>query len=76
MTDILQHVVVTIAALGASVIVVRRVFGFFAPPRSQSTGCPSCPSATNSCAAKPAATAAGGEHPVVFIGSGTTRRRA
>jgi hypothetical protein len=45
MPELAQHVVVTLAALGAAGIVVRRVFGTFAPGKGSSSPCDKCASA-------------------------------
>ena len=42
--ELLQHVVVTIVALGAATVIVRRVTGIVRTPGGQSK-CSSCPSA-------------------------------
>jgi len=49
MPELVQDVVVTIAALGAAWILVRRVFGVFGPARGASSGCPSCASGEGGC---------------------------
>jgi len=46
MPEFLQHIIVSIVALGAAAIVVRRVAGIVRPPRSSAaTPCANCPSA-------------------------------
>lgn len=44
MSELLQHLVVGIVALLAAWVVVRRVFGVFAPAREASPGCSTCAS--------------------------------
>jgi len=48
--EILQHAVVTLVALAASAVLVRRVFGSI-KPRAGRTSCAGCPSAPGSCGA-------------------------
>jgi hypothetical protein len=45
MPELVQHVIVTLAALSAAGIVVRRVFGAIAPGSRSASPCDSCPSA-------------------------------
>jgi hypothetical protein len=45
MPELAQHIVVTLAALSAAAIIVRRVFGAIAPGSRSGTPCDSCPSA-------------------------------
>ena len=45
MPELAQHVVVTLAALSAAAIIVRRVFGAIAPGGGSGSPCDSCPSA-------------------------------
>jgi hypothetical protein len=66
MNEAIQHVVVTLVALGAGGVLARRVFGFFAPPAQSAHGCASCASGTGACAPRAAAPPAAGQ-PVVFI---------
>ena len=47
--EILQHALVTLAALAATVVIVRRVLGFVGT-RTKPTGC-SCPSGDGTCGA-------------------------
>ena len=49
--EMLQHVVVTIVALGAAGVVIRRVTGVVRPPTGDSK-CSSCPSAKEQPAAQ------------------------
>ena len=46
MPDLLQHVLVTIVAAGAAVVLLRRVAGIVRSPRRESTPCANCPSAS------------------------------
>jgi hypothetical protein len=48
MTDLLQHGVVTAVALAAAWVLVRRVFGVFAPA-SKGPGCASCAAGQAAC---------------------------
>ena len=66
MNETIQHVVVTLVALGAGGVLARRVFGFLAPPAQSSHGCASCSSGTGACAPRAATPPAAG-HPVAFI---------
>lgn len=42
--ELLQHAVVTLVALAAGAVVIRRVLGFAAPP-AKPAGCAGCPAA-------------------------------
>lgn len=65
--EILQHAVVTLVALAASAVLVRRVFGFV-EPRASRIGCAGCPSAQGACRATTQATSgATVHHPAVLI---------
>jgi hypothetical protein len=65
--EILQHAVVTLVALAASAVLVRRVFGFV-EPRAGRTGCAGCPSAQGACGPTTQATSgATVHHPAVLI---------
>jgi hypothetical protein len=44
MSVLLQDVIVTIAALGAAGVVVRRLFEFVQPAAKSAPGCPNCAS--------------------------------
>jgi hypothetical protein len=48
MTELLQHAVVTAVALGAAWVLVRRVFGVFAP-EAKAPGCASCAAGQAAC---------------------------
>ena len=65
--DLLQDALVTLVALGAGVVLLRRVTGVGRP--SSTPGCANCPSAAASChvAAPAQAPASRPEHPLVFI---------
>ena len=43
--DLVQHAVVTLAALGAAWVIVRRVFSFVKPAGGGPPKCASCPAA-------------------------------
>jgi hypothetical protein len=65
--DLLQDAVVTVAALGAGSLVLRRLFGFVRP--AAKPGCASCPSARGDCAT-PAATeppSSPATHPLILV---------
>ena len=64
-SELLQTIVVTIIALAAGALVVRRVFVSTAPRPGQD-GCAGCPSASSH-AATPAKPAADVSHPVILI---------
>lgn len=64
MIELLQHVTVTIVALGAGAVLVHRVFGFLGVRSSGTGGCDACPSSKGACS-MPAETSA--ERPAVFI---------
>lgn len=54
-SEFAQHVLVTLVALVAVWVVLRRVFGVFMPSAKQGPGCPSCAAGAAACA--PRATA-------------------
>ena len=64
-SELLQTIVVTLVALAAGVVVVRRVFVSTAPRPGQD-GCAGCPSAPSH-ASTPAKPAAEVRHPVILI---------
>jgi hypothetical protein len=73
--EILQHAVVTLVALAASAVLVRRGFGFV-EPRAGRTGCAGCPSAQGACRATTQATSgATVQHPAVLIPTSALVRR-
>lgn len=57
-SEMLQYVVVTVIALAAGLVVIRRVFGLVGT-RAKGTGCASCASGTGACGTH--AQASGGE---------------
>ena len=59
MPELMQHLVVTLVALSAAWVVLRRVVGTFSPVKRSGPGCPSC--ATGNCAG-PAAPARADAH--------------
>lgn len=73
MPELLQHVIVTIVALGAAGVIVRRVFGVV-QPAGGNPQCASCPSARAhgmlppKGGSQPAAGPAGGTHPAATSG--------
>ena len=73
--EILQHAVVTLVALAASAVLVRRVFGFI-KPRAGRTNCAGCPSApgTRGATIQPRSDAAL-QHPAILIRSSAHGRR-
>jgi len=72
--EFLQNAVVTLVALGAGGVVVRRVLGVGAP-RSRPPGCAKCASGHDACGSTaPAATGGIVEHPVVLIRSSSRAR--
>ncbi len=63
--DMLQFAFVTLVAVAAGAVVVRRALGFIRP-RAGHTGCAACPSAEGACA--PSTQATGDvSHPAVLI---------
>ena len=67
--DVVQHALVTLAAVGAGAHLFRRLSGVARP--ASTPGCAKCPSAPGAChPAAPVDTApARAEHPLVFIRS-------
>lgn len=49
MTDLLQHGVVTAVAVLAAWVVLKRVFGVFAPASGSGPGCASCATGQAAC---------------------------
>ena len=64
--EILQHAVVTMVALAAAAVVLRRLFGFLSP-RAEQPRCAGCPSTESSCAPSPAPSGGGAVHPAVLV---------
>ncbi len=69
--ELIQHAIVTLAALGAAGIVAQRVFGFLRPAPRQD-GCANCPSSRQACGtpSTPASTS-----PTVLIDYSAVKRR-
>ena len=63
MIDLVQHIVVTLFALGAGVVIVRRVLGVVGD--SKKSGCESCASNQGACA--PTASDAAPTHHVAVL---------
>jgi len=49
MTDLLQHGIVTVVALLAAWVLLRHVFGVFAPASRSGPGCASCAAGQAAC---------------------------
>jgi hypothetical protein len=73
MPELVQHVIVTLAALSAAGIIVRRVFGAIAPGRRSASPCDSCPSAARhgKLPHMPAESATPSAQPVILVKRGT-----
>jgi hypothetical protein len=69
--ELIQHAIVTLAALGAAGIVVQRVFGFLRPAPRQN-GCASCPSSRQACGTPSTQTS---PPPAVIIDYSAVKRR-
>lgn len=74
MSEWLQHLTVTLVALAALVVIVRRVFGFLRPP-AKGAACASCPSSKNTCAPSSAAEPPRSAPTMVIPYSALLRRR-
>ena len=76
MPELAQHVVVTLAALSAAAIIVRRVFGAVVSRSPSASPCASCPSAQkHGVSAVPAASGGTGlkpaGEPMILVRRGT-----
>ena len=66
--ELLQDAIVTLVAVGAAGVLVRRLVAFAKPRRSGEIACSSCPSSTSSSTRRPSTPAHAPEtHPVVFV---------
>ena len=77
MPELAQHVVVTLAALSAAAIIVRRVFGAIAPGSGSGSPCDSCPSAALHRKTVPRSgepTPASSPKPMILVRGGTDAR--
>jgi hypothetical protein len=66
MPELLQHVFVTVVALGAAAVVVRRVAGVVRSPKHQAAPCANCPSAAQQAPHDAAATVSTAK-PLTFV---------
>ncbi len=64
--EIFQHAVVTVVALAAGALVLRRVFGFLSP-RAEAPRCAGCPSTQSACAPAASQAGTGASHPAVLV---------
>lgn len=64
--EILQHAVVTLVALAAAAVVLRRLFGFLSP-RAEEPRCAGCPSTQGACAPTAPQPGGGVVHPAVLV---------
>jgi hypothetical protein len=67
-TELLQHGVVTMVAMGAGVIILRRAIGFVFGREQASPSCGSCASSASRCGT-PARGGSATTHPAVLIRS-------
>ncbi len=68
--ELVQHVIVTLVAMAAAGLVVRRLVGVARPAPGAAPACANCPSNAGSCHVAPpldAATAAPTTHPLVLV---------
>lgn len=72
--DWLQHAIVTLTAVGAALLVARRLFGVARPAPGAPSACANCPSSGHAChpaTATSPASATGGSpaavHPLTFV---------
>jgi hypothetical protein len=67
--DLVQHALVTLVAMAAAAILLRRLVGIARPAPDAAPGCANCPSGGGSCQTAPTAepSAARAEHPLVVV---------
>jgi hypothetical protein len=67
MSDLVQEVIVAIAALGAAAILVRRITSVTRPPKPGESPCANCPSGSAALKRRPVETASPTIKPLTLI---------